>query len=242
MNGVRIITYHLISKFEKKDEPFPLTVSLDRFREQLKSLQESKIKLIGLARALEILGKNHIKEPYLVITFDDFYSETIEYAVPLLEEFHYPACFFVPTAYLDSKEPFPWLKKRELYPIPGTRKMLEELSKLGFEIGSHTHTHPRLSGLSPEKVRYELLTSKEILEEITGREVEFLAYPFSDYNEEIKRMVKETGYKCALTTNDGTNKDLKSPYGLFRTYVYQSDNSRSFLSKLRGKKIWLMRK
>jgi peptidoglycan/xylan/chitin deacetylase (PgdA/CDA1 family) len=85
----------------------------------------------------------------------------------------------------------------------------EDLRKLSesrlVEIGSHSHSHSILTKIPSEQVVYELKHSKEILEEITGKKIEVIAYPNGVFNNSIDELSIELGYKFILKTNDKIN-------------------------------------
>jgi peptidoglycan/xylan/chitin deacetylase (PgdA/CDA1 family) len=239
--GVRILMYHLVAKEPMREESQLLTVSVDRFREQLGLIRSLGIKVVSLQEALSVLGRNGETGRCAVITFDDFFSETVEYAAPVLEEFKFPACFFVVTDYLDRRDKFAWLQNSGQYPSAGTREMVRELARKGFEIGSHTCSHPRLNSLTPPQLDHELRDSRKALEDICGKQVEFFAYPYGDVSTTsvtIRQAIKESGYAAGLGTLVGTNQDLKDPYFMFRTYVVESDRGGQFARKLKGGHDW----
>ena len=53
-----------------------------------------------------------------------------------------------------------------------------KLHSLGFEIGSHSLTHPYLSKIDPQKAWEEINTSKVILEDKLGTEIRAFCYPY----------------------------------------------------------------
>lgn len=67
-----------------------------------------------------------------------------------------------------------------------SERMLQSLSSRGWEIGSHTRTHPNLTELSDSQINAELRDSKERLEAITHTKVTSLSYPFNAQNNRIK--------------------------------------------------------
>ena len=79
------------------------------------------------------------------------------------------------------------------------RLSAEEIRQLAqdFEIGAHTMTHPHLSRLDATDARREIVASKKALEFITGKPVSSFCYPYGDYSEETKRLVREAGFSCA---------------------------------------------
>ncbi len=84
---------------------------------------------------------------------------------------------------------------------------IREMKNSGLvEIGSHTVSHPILSRCSDEKQLYELATSKYRISEELGDNCILFAYPNGrhiDYTKNTIRILKECGYKIALTTISG---------------------------------------
>jgi peptidoglycan/xylan/chitin deacetylase (PgdA/CDA1 family) len=89
----------------------------------------------------------------------------------------------------------------------------------GISFGSHTVSHPILSKVSAVKAREEIYESKRMIEERLGATVEAFAYPNGtreDFTEEIKGIVKEAGYTCAVTTIFGVNEIGHDVFALHR--------------------------
>ncbi|HEX3833210.1 MAG TPA: polysaccharide deacetylase family protein, partial [Solirubrobacteraceae bacterium] len=76
---------------------------------------------------------------------------------------------------------------------------LEHLAGDGWEIGSHTCSHPRLSSLVTPQIDRELRESRAEIEKRLGRSCETLAYPYSDYDERVVRAARGAGYRLAAT-------------------------------------------
>ncbi len=119
-------------------------------------------------------------------TFDDGFISQYEHARPILNEFGFPATFYVMPPFLTDSLPGIWRY--------GTWPMFLEMAMEGHEIGSHTMTHPALTTLSPGDtstpgtILYELYQSRKAIEarvnaSIPGYKCITLAYPFSDRNE-----------------------------------------------------------
>lgn len=68
-----------------------------------------------------------------------------------------------------------------------------------FRIGSHTLTHHLLTQIGPNLCRFEIEEGKRVLEGIVGHPVDSFCYPRGYYNDEIKKMVKDAGFKEART-------------------------------------------
>jgi peptidoglycan/xylan/chitin deacetylase (PgdA/CDA1 family) len=87
---------------------------------------------------------------------------------------------------------------------PLTLDELRDLaSRPGVEIGAHTFSHPSLALLPAVEQERELAGARARLEELLGRPVTLLAYPFGkpgDVSEETEDLARRAGYRAAFTT------------------------------------------
>jgi len=107
---------------------------------------------------------------------------------------------------------------------------IKEMCNNGVSFGSHTHTHLVLTEIGYEKAKEEIVKSKLIIEEAIGKKVYAFAYPDGCLNDEIKNIVKESGYSYAVQTfREKTNKenDLFS----IRRKMTKECHSKSIFSK-----------
>jgi peptidoglycan/xylan/chitin deacetylase (PgdA/CDA1 family) len=110
---------------------------------------------------------------------------------------------------------------------PGCEGMLRweevrELAADGVTIGSHTMTHPSVATLHPDRIAWELETSRRILEGQLERPVALLAYPFGkagDVSEATLAAARAAGYVAAVTTVDGVDRGPVDPFLLRRVKV-----------------------
>ena len=88
-----------------------------------------------------------------------------------------------------------------------TREELCKIADSGIELGSHTHSHPILKSLEPAEQKQEILKSKELLEEWTGKKVTGFAYPNGrrniDFDDVTKEIVRDLGFNYAVSTEWG---------------------------------------
>lgn len=95
-----------------------------------------------------------------------------------------------------------------------------------ISFGSHTVTHPILSRLSLERAREEIEKAKQIIEEKLGTCVRTFAYPngrTNDFNQTTKKLLRNAGHICGLTTNFGTNECDHDPFELRRATPWSQD-------------------
>ena len=99
---------------------------------------------------------------------------------------------------------------------------VEELVGTGLvAFGSHSHSHPILSGCDARTQEEELRTSKELLQEHVGQ-VDAFAYPNGtrrDFTQITKTLLMRLGYECGLTTIPGLNRLGTDVYELRRVNV-----------------------
>ena len=103
---------------------------------------------------------------------------------------------------------FYWTVDSERFVMPSASEAREILA-LGMEIGSHTMTHPDVTLIDDDVLRWELEESKKQLEAITGREVSSFCYPFGHFNDRAGAAVASAGYRLARTAM-GFRNDLGS--------------------------------
>jgi len=83
---------------------------------------------------------------------------------------------------------------------------IRDISRAGFEIGSHSVSHPVMTSLNDESLHHELIQSKADIENQIGYPVTSFCYPNGqpfDFDERVKAAVHEVGYKCALAAFPG---------------------------------------
>ena len=103
--------------------------------------------------------------------------------------------------------------------LPLTWEQVREMDSCGIEIGSHTVTHPILTRISPEMLRYELSESRVRLESALGHKVELLGYPNGDHDASVQQAAERAGYKCAVTADYGLNNGHSNPLALKRIHT-----------------------
>jgi len=106
---------------------------------------------------------------------------------------------------------------------PVTCMSIDELRSIhnrGFGIGAHTNGHPILNYCDEASARYEIGASREILSGYIGAPIHSFAYPngrpFSDYSSKHVEIVKQAGFKSAVTTQKGIGRDQTSVFQIPR--------------------------
>ncbi len=101
-----------------------------------------------------------------------------------------------------------------------TSTMVRQLRNAGMSIGGHTVSHPILASTDAEAARREIAQGKEQLEAIVGEPVKLFAYPNgkpgADYRAEHVHMVRDCGFRAAVSTSWGTANSTSDRFQLPR--------------------------
>ena len=114
----------------------------------------------------------------------------------------------------DLKVSIPDLPGKKFAPV--TWEQAREMDAQNVKIESHTVTHPILTNIEQSQLEFELRVSKQRLEHMLDRENEHFCYPNGSLNENVWQTVKNSGYKCAVTTEYGFNVKTENPFLLKR--------------------------
>lgn len=139
----------------------------------------------------------------VVFSFDDGYASTLR-AADVLGRHGYPGTVFVVTRFADSGEPLRWEGIEhelagggaDLDPLSWTE--LAGLVERGWEVGSHTVTHPLLTGLSDAELERELAESRHTIRARLG-DCRTIAYPYGQADNRVAAAAATAGYEAACT-------------------------------------------
>jgi len=216
--------------------PRYLTVSAELFERQLAALRRRGLRSGGLA-ALEQIAAGGATEPTAFLTFDDGFRDNHETVLPLLREYGMRAFVFVLPPLLDRGGGFDWPEMgadREHHAATMRSvdwAMLEEMKEGGFEVGSHTLSHPHLPRLDGERLREELWDSRVAIRERLGS-CDTLAYPFGEWSPDVAAAAAECGYRFAFTLPTVSGQRRATPLSIPRVNVDYRDDERRFAAKL----------
>jgi len=155
------------------------------------------------------------------LTFDDAYEDFLSTALPTLETLGFSATVFVVAGRLGEENTWEHrdgpVSRLRLLEADGVR----EVSERGMEVGSHTVTHPRLSGLERETLIYEVGDSRQMLSEILNAPVEGFCYPYGNLDGPAVQAARGAEYAYAVATKKQVEGGL---YDWPRTYVGEKDS------------------
>lgn len=237
---VVVLCYHCVTPRPDLvgDDPHKQHLPLELFNAHLDHLQ-SRYRVIPLAEFLAARRERRRLPDYsVVLTFDDGMRNFLTLAAPALADRSLHATAFVVTSAAEAAEALParaadWSRDDEFAYLSWSE--IRALARDGrVEFGSHSRTHPRLTEQPPAEVERELGDSYRALASLTGRRDLPFAYPHGRASAYLSERVREHGYSCALTTDEGLNDDATDGFALRRLAVPSDDDLATFAARVSG--------
>ena len=183
-----IVLYHHVAE----DTPPSTSISPENFRRHLEYLRDNGFTVVGLDKMVEAAREGiDLPEKSVAITFDDGYESIYTTAFPLLQEFNFPFTLFLSTGPIDRNQPnyMTWANIRDM-------------AEAGVLIANHMVEHPymldRTNGESLQeweaRLEQELLLAEARIEEETGQSLRYLAYPYGEFDPQIKAMLQRNSF------------------------------------------------
>lgn len=234
MKNLTILAFHRVFPRERGT----ISVTTEMFEQQIRWFLDHGYQVMTLKQVYDsYLSKGcPIDKKTLVITFDDGYRDNHMYAFPILKKLNVPAVVFLTAQYIGTTQFFPW-EQKELPGIsltnedlPLTWKEVKELVNAGWEMGSHSLTHPDLIFMDDAGIHHELKRSKELIEQNLGIPITSFCGPRGYIDERVITSTEAAGYQIGVV-NPPWGGIPETRFSLKRVGVYQHDT----LLKLRLK-------
>ena len=227
-----ILLYHRVAELDR--DPYQLAIPPEIFGLQMQVLADHW-PVLTVSQGWQRVEQ---RQPgcWVAVSFDDGYLDVLDQALPRLRSGQSMTVF----ACTDQPDQEFWwdrLKDPALQPglrrssdprldAPNTgqapRLTAQQLSWLGrqggCEIGNHTHRHLCLPALGPDQQEQEIQSAQRLLQEWTGQSVTGLAYPFGDFNRQVRaQAARSCDWACGV--RPGLVWKGVDPYQLPRVWV-----------------------
>lgn len=203
-----ILMYHYVEYVKDSGDTIRKSLNIIPFifDQQVKTLKDAGYTFIttsDLADALD--DKRPLPQKSVILTFDDGYRDFYTDVLPILKKYQVKAVVYVVPNFLDKQNNLDsW--------------MVVEATKSGLvEIGAHTMDHSYLTGLGTNRIQHEVLESKKYLEKNFNILVSSFAYPYGAFDNGVISIVKQAGFKTAVTTIPGRFSMDVNRFFLYRT-------------------------
>jgi peptidoglycan/xylan/chitin deacetylase (PgdA/CDA1 family) len=223
-----ILCYHAIASGWKD----PVAVSEARFASQVGLLR--RLGYRGVTFSDAVLGEAEGRR--VAVTFDDAFRSVLERALPVLDAAGWPGTVFAVTGHAEDGAPAAWPRLDVWLGTPHEAELatldwdgLARLRDAGWEVGSHTVSHPHLTALAPGEMAAELTRSRDAVIARLGS-CASLAYPYGDVNEEVVDAAREAGYDAAAALPARLHEARSHEWP--RVGIYNVDRLPRFMTKI----------
>ncbi len=212
-----LIAYHRFTDFPLNDyETTPY-----HFYRHIEFFEKRGFEIIPLKWLIDALytGRDDfLPDTSVVITIDDGYRCFFK-IYDFVKKREIPLTHFIYINFVEAPGGFNWDE-------------LRKLAKEGFDIQSHTISHPDLTEISDNRLRIELELSKKWLEDELGVNIYAIAYPYGAVDQRVEREAILAGYWAGITIYWGYNDLRVNPMRLRRLEIFSHDTPRILSQKL----------
>lgn len=216
---VPVLCYHQIRNWKGNESRGvkDVVVPPELFKSQLQLLADSGYHTILPDDLYDYLTKGTtLPDKPIMLTFDDSDHDQYAIAAPEMQKHGFKGVFFIMTVSLG----------RSIYM---SKEQVKELSDHGHVIASHTWDHQNVKKYKGEDWEKQIAKPARDLEELTGKPVEYFAYPFGAWNKEAIPELKRNGVKAAFQLS--TARDSAEPLYTIRRMIVPGDWSAQTLYK-----------
>jgi len=213
--------YHSIGSMAYGDVDGFYNIAPERFKEHMRIFSE-----FASGRVFRL---NEMPEQGVAITFDDGYRNSLEVVAPILTDLNIPFTVFITPSFVLSGQP-------EYLSVTGIRELA---AVPGVSIGAHGYSHCHLTECNTNQLHEELENSRKWLEDILGRPVTAMSYPYGAVDQRVRNAAAAAGYLFAASSRFGDNLSDRDSLCLARTDIWAQDGRRTFRAKLNGNWDWL---
>ena len=169
-----------------------LTVDSGEFDTQMGYLVARGYQTITVKQLADALLTHTALAPKSVaLTFDDGYLDIYTYAYSIFQKYHITANLMIPSGLLGGTDYMSW-------------GQLSEMKNSGLiYISDHTWSHYAITHGSVDKIKYEIETAKQQLENNLGVKVDTFTYPYGSYDSGAISLLRQDGFIAAFSVVPG---------------------------------------
>ena len=220
---VPILTYHELRsppKAPRSPSSASLWVPGTRFSSQIRGLARAGYHGVTLSQAWAAWhGGAALPARPVVVSFDDGYAAQYSVAGRVLRSLHWPGVLNLELSRVGARGGLSVAQVRGLV-------------HRGWEIASHTYTHPDLTRVPPDRLQHEVADSRTELRRRFGGDVAFFCYPYGRTSTAVEDAIAVAGYSGATTVTRGIASPASDPLELPRMLVRPWDTAATLTQRL----------
>lgn len=222
-----ILCYHAVQQHWTS----PLAVAPAAFASQMTWLARRRT-VVPLATAVDRLdSRGRLPRGMTALTFDDGLQSVHSHAWPVLQRYGLAATvFLVAETLTPAGRAVDWVDTPPPYPLlTMTLDEVQEMKAAGVAFASHSYSHFDLTSLTREQCVIDLRRSRELLEDVLGMSVPYLAYPRGLHDAGVRAAAAEAGYSHSFTLPQG--KEDFGPHAVPRVGIFPGNGTAVLAAK-----------
>lgn len=204
---VPVLCYHQIRDWKASDSKraHDDIIPPANFKQHIKMLADSGYHTILPDQLYDYLNYGaKLPEKPIIISFDDTDLDQFTVAAPELKKYGFKGVFFIMTVSIGR-------------PRYMSKAQIKTLSDEGHVIASHTWNHKNFTQFTDEDWAIQIDKPTKTLETITGKKIEYFAYPYGVWKRETLHKLKDHGFKAAFILS--TKRDETNPLFTIRRII-----------------------
>ncbi len=197
--GIIVLMYHRFN-----ENKYPSTnIKLADFVEQINLIKKNQFKFVNPNDFdNNLLNEKNTKK--VLITVDDGFKSFYDHAWPILKKEEIPFIIFINTREVGTRGYMNW-------------DQIKEIAKEQFvHIGNHGYSHEYLVDMKNDEIMNDINRATADYKNNIGYNSSFFSYPFGEYSNNLKTIVKNLGFKYAFGQHSGVVDETKDFYELPR--------------------------
>ncbi len=197
--GIIVLMYHRFN-----ENKYPSTnIKLADFVEQINLIKKNQFKFVNPNDFdNNLLNEKNTKK--ILITVDDGFKSFYDHAWPILKKEEIPFIIFINTREVGTRGYMNW-------------DQIKEIAKEQFvHIGNHGYSHEYLVDMKNDEIMNDINRATADFKNNIGYNSSFFSYPFGEYSNNLKAIVKNLGFKYAFGQHSGVVDETKDFYELPR--------------------------
>ena len=187
--------------------------TLQELEKEFEYFKINNYKVVTVSQiAQKIKNGEDIPENWVAFSIDDAYKSFYTNALNIFKKYNYPFTLFV---YVESTQ-----KK---YPDFMTWEEIKETSKYG-EIALHSYGHKHLTKLSNEEIFDDTKKAYDMFVEKLGFKPLGYTYPFGEYDERVKDVIKKFDFEYIANQNNGSVNSKSDIFDINRVALVSNVN------------------
>ncbi|QKE29987.1 polysaccharide deacetylase [Arcobacter acticola] len=179
--------------------------TLKELEKEFEYFKSNNYKVVTVSQISEKLKNGEeIPDNWIAFSIDDAYKSFYTNAIEIFKKYNYPFSLYV---YVEATE-----KK---YPDFMTWEEIKDASKYG-EISLHSYGHKHLTKLSDDKIFEDTKKAYDIFVEKLGFKPKGYTYPYGEYDQRVKEVVKRFNFEYIANQNNGSVNNKSDIYDLNR--------------------------